>query len=340
MELGARAVEGVDIVTSWTSRRVLVTGATGIVGSWLVRQLVDEGAFVVALIRDMNPQSELIRSGLWTRITVVNGALEDYAAVERAVVEHDIDSVFHLAAQAIVTTALRSPLATFESNIRGSYNLLEACRVHSDVVKRVVVASSDKAYGESPTLPYTEDMPLDGRHPYDVSKSCTDLLALTYAHTYRLPVIVARCGNIYGGGDLNWSRIVPGTIRSVLRNERPVIRSDGKFIRDYIYVRDVVDAYLALGNHVSVERSIGQAFNFSPESRVSVLEITRQIQQLMERTDLEPIVLNQAKAEIPNQYLDSTKAHRELGWSPRYTLESGLRETIEWYRDFLGAGAA
>ena len=340
MELGARAVEGVDIVTSWTSRRVLVTGATGIVGSWLVRQLVDEGAFVVALIRDMNPQSELIRSGLWTRITVVNGALEDYAAVERAVVEHDIDSVFHLAAQAIVTTALRSPLATFESNIRGSYNLLEACRVHSDVVKRVVVASSDKAYGESPTLPYTEDMPLDGRHPYDVSKSCTDLLALTYAHTYRLPVIVARCGNIYGGGDLNWSRIVPGTIRSVLRNERPVIRSDGKFIRDYIYVRDVVDAYLALGNHVSVERGIGQAFNFSPESRVSVLEITRQIQQLMERTDLEPIVLNQAKAEIPNQYLDSTKAHRELGWSPRYTLECGLRETIEWYRDFLGAGAA
>jgi len=340
VELGARAVEGVDIVTSWTSRRVLVTGATGIVGSWLVRQLVDEGAFVVALIRDMNPQSELIRSGLWTRITVVNGTLEDYAAVERAVVEHDIDSVFHLAAQAIVTTALRSPLATFESNIRGSYNLLEACRVHSDVVKRVVVASSDKAYGESPTLPYTEDMPLDGRHPYDVSKSCTDLLALTYAHTYRLPVIVARCGNIYGGGDLNWSRIVPGTIRSVLRNERPVIRSDGKFIRDYIYVRDVVDAYLALGNHVSVERGIGQAFNFSPESRVSVLEITRQIQQLMERTDLEPIVLNQAKAEIPNQYLDSTKAHRELGWSPRYTLESGLRETIEWYRDFLGAGAA
>lgn len=340
MELGARAVEGVDIVTSWTSRRVLVTGATGIVGSWLVRQLVDDGAFVVALIRDMNPQSELIRSGLWTRITVVNGALEDYSAVERAVVEHDIDSVFHLAAQAIVTTALRSPLATFESNIRGSYNLLEACRVHSDVVKRVVVASSDKAYGESPTLPYTEDMPLDGRHPYDVSKSCTDLLALTYAHTYRLPVIVARCGNIYGGGDLNWSRIVPGTIRSVLRNERPVIRSDGKFIRDYIYVRDVVDAYLTLGNHVSVERGIGQAFNFSPESRVSVLEITRQIQQLMERTDLEPIVLNQAKAEIPNQYLDSTKAHRELGWSPRYTLESGLRETIEWYRDFLGAGAA
>jgi CDP-glucose 4,6-dehydratase len=328
-------VEGVGIMTQWAARRVLVTGATGIVGSWLVRQLVEDGAFVVALVRDMNPQSELIRSGLWTRITVVNGALEDYAAVERAVADHEVDSVFHLAAQAIVTTALRSPLATFESNIRGTYNLLDACRVHAELVQRVVVASSDKAYGESPTLPYTEDMPLVGRHPYDVSKSCTDLLALTYAHTYRLPVGVARCGNIYGGGDLNWSRIVPGTIRSVLRNERPVIRSDGKFIRDYIYVRDVVDAYLALGNYVRKDRGIGDAFNFSPESRVSVLEITHEIQRLMKRPDLEPVVLNQAKAEIPNQYLDSRKAQRELGWAPRYSLEAGLLETIEWYRGFL-----
>lgn len=340
MEFGACALESVDVVTAWASRRVLITGATGIVGSWLVRQLVEEGAFVVALVRDMNPQSELIRSGLWTRLTVVNGALEDYAAVERAVVEHDVDSVFHLAAQAIVTTALRSPLATFESNIRGTYNLLEACRVHADIVKRVVVASSDKAYGESATLPYTEDMPLVGRHPYDVSKSCTDLLALTYAHTYGLPAIVARCGNIYGGGDLNWSRIVPGTIRSVLRNERPVIRSDGKFIRDYIFVRDVVGAYLALGNYVTSEQGIGEAFNFSPESRVSVLEITREIQRLMKRPDLEPVILNQAKAEIPNQYLDSSKAHRKLGWSPRYSLEQGLLETIDWYRAFLGPGAA
>lgn len=339
MELGPGTLEGVDVVTPWAARRVLVTGATGIVGSWLVRQLVEDGAFVVGLVRDMNPQSELIRSGLWTRITIVNGALEDYQAVERAIVEHEVDSVFHLAAQAIVTTALRSPLATFEANIRGTYNLLDACRVHAGLVQRVIVASSDKAYGESPTLPYTEDMPLAGRHPYDVSKSCTDLLALTYAHTYRLPVIVARCGNIYGGGDLNWSRIVPGTIRSVLRNERPVIRSDGRFIRDYIYVRDVVDAYLALGNHVTKERGIGEAFNFSPESRVTVLEITREIQRLMKRPDLEPTILNQAKAEIPNQYLDSSKAESELGWAPRYSLEAGLLETIEWYRAFLGTGS-
>jgi CDP-glucose 4,6-dehydratase len=330
-------VEGVDGVTPYASRRVLVTGATGIVGSWLVRRLVEDGAFVVAFIRDLNPQSELIRSGLWTRTTVVSGALEDYHAVERAVSEHEVDTVFHLAAQAIVTTALRSPLATFEANIRGTYNLLDACRVHAGLVQRVVVASSDKAYGESPTLPYTEDMPLVGRHPYDVSKSCADLLALTYAHTYGLPVIVARCGNIYGGGDLNWSRIVPGTIRSLLRGERPVIRSNGQFVRDYIYVRDVVEAYLALADHVAKDAGRGEAFNFSPESRVTVLEITREIQRLMNCEDLEPVILDRARAEIPSQYLDSSKAARALGWSPRYSLESGLVETIAWYREFLGS---
>jgi CDP-glucose 4,6-dehydratase len=334
-----RAVEGVDVMTNWVDRRVLVTGATGIVGSALTRRLLDTGAYVVVLVRDWDPQSELVRTGDIQRTSVVNGRLEDYASIERAINEHEIETVFHLGAQPIVTTALRNPLPTFEANIRGSYNLLEACRVHRSLVSSVVVASSDKAYGDAPALPYTEEMPVNGRHPYDVSKSCTDLLALTYAHTYHLPVIVARCGNIYGGGDLNWSRIVPGTIRSVLRNERPVIRSDGQFIRDYIYVRDVVDAYLALGNHVSKDRGAGEAFNFSPESRVTVLEITREIQRLMQRPDLEPIILNQAEAEIPNQYLDSRKAERELGWSPRYSLESGLLETIEWYRAFLGTAA-
>jgi CDP-glucose 4,6-dehydratase len=216
---------------------------------------------------------------------------------------------------------------------------LDACRVHAGLIQRVVVASSDKAYGESPALPYTEDMPLAGRHPYDVSKSCADLLALTYAHTYGLPVIVARCGNIYGGGDLNWSRIVPGTIRSLVHGERPVIRSNGKFVRDYIYVSDVVDAYLALGDHVTKDVGRGEAFNFSPESRVTVLEITREIQRLMDRADLEPLILDQARAEIPSQYLDSSKAARALGWSPRYSLESGLVETIAWYRAFLGTAS-
>lgn len=320
---------------NWKQSRVFVTGATGIVGSWLVKRLVHEGAYVVALIRDWDPQSELIRSGDVSRISVVNGRLECYADVERAINEHEIDTVFHLGAQTIVGTALRNPLPTFESNIRGTYHVLDACRVHGDMVKRIVVASSDKAYGEADVLPYTENMPLNGRHPYDVSKSCTDLIAKTYAHTYGLPVSIARCGNIYGGGDLNWSRIVPGTIRSLFNSERPVLRSDGKSIRDYLYVQDVIDAYLRLAEGTTEPKICGEAFNFSPETQVSVLEITQKIQQVMNRTDLEPVILNTAKAEIKDQYLDSSKAGRLLGWLPRYDMESGLKETVGWYEAFL-----
>ncbi len=321
---------------AWSRRRVFVTGASGIVGSWLVKRLVREGAYVVALVHDWDPQTELIRSGDIAKVNVVNGALEEYATLERAINEHEVDTVFHLAAQPIVSTALRNPLPTFETNIRGSYNLLEACRIHRGLVKQVVVASSDKAYGDAETLPYTEDMPLHGRHPYDVSKSCTDLIALSYAHTYRLPIAVARCGNIYGGGDLNWSRIVPGTIRSVLQGERPILRSNGLYTRDYIYVDDVVDAYMATADGLAREEIFGQAFNFSPESRVSVIEITRLLLKLMERTDLEPVILDQVTAEIKDQYLDASKARRMLNWAPRFTLEQGLADTIRWYRAFLG----
>ncbi len=323
---------------AWSRRRVFVTGASGIVGSWLVKRLVREGAYVVALVHDWDPQTELIRSGDIAKVNVVNGALEEYATLERAINEHEVDTVFHLAAQPIVSTALRNPLPTFETNIRGSYNLLEACRIHRGLVKQVVVASSDKAYGDAETLPYTEDMPLHGRHPYDVSKSCTDLIALSYAHTYRLPIAVARCGNIYGGGDLNWSRIVPGTIRSVLQGERPILRSNGLYTRDYIYVDDVVDAYMATADGLAREEIFGQAFNFSPESRVSVIEITRLLLKLMERTDLEPVILDQVTAEIKDQYLDASKARRMLNWAPRFTLEQGLADTIRWYRAFLGQG--
>jgi CDP-glucose 4,6-dehydratase len=322
---------------SWHGRRVYVTGASGIVGSWLVKRLLAERAYVVALIHDEDPQTELLRSGDIRRVAVVNGALEDYATQERAINEHEIDTVFHLGAQPIVTTALRNPVPTFETNIRGTWNLLEACRVHGGLVKRVVVASSDKAYGDAETLPYTEDMPAAGRHPYDVSKSCTDLIAMTYGHTYGMPVTVARCGNIYGGGDLNWSRIVPGTIRSLHLGERPIIRSDGKFVRDYIYVEDVVEAYLALGAAVERADVRGQAFNFSPESQVPVIDIVNAIQRLMGRTDLAPVILDQARAEIRDQYLDAAKARRVLGWKPRYSLDEGLRQTIAWYRDYLGA---
>ena len=322
----------------WDQHNVLVTGATGIIGSWLVKRLLEEGACIVTLVRDWDPQSELIRSGHINRTRVVNGALEDYPTVERAINEYEIDTVLHLGAQTIVGSAFRSPLPTFEANIRGTYHLLEACRVHSPLVKRVVVASSDKAYGDVDYLPYTEDMAPCGRHPYDVSKSCADLIALTYGHTYNLPVAVARCGNVYGGGDLNWNRIVPGTIRSILNEQRPVLRSDGKYTRDYIYVADVVEAYLMLADKASVEGIRGQAFNFSCEHPVTVLEITRKIQELMGRDDLEPIILAQAKAEIRDQYLDSSKAKRLLNWMPQYTLEKGLTETIDWYKDFLGAG--
>jgi CDP-glucose 4,6-dehydratase len=326
-------------MSRWRDRKVLVTGATGIVGAWLCKRLVDEGAHVVVLIRDWDPQSEFVRAGTILRCRVVQGALEDYASLERAVSEHEVDTVVHLGAQALVGVALRSPLATFEANIRGTYNLLDACRVHRDLVKRIVVASSDKAYGDSELLPYTEDMPLNGRHPYDVSKSCTDLLALTYAHTYGLPVAIARCGNIYGGGDLHWSRIVPGTIRSTLESKAPVLRSDGTNIRDYIFVEDVVDAYLALAEKSGEDGVRGEAFNFSPESRVNVLEITKAILRLMGREDLAPIIQNNAKAEIQDQYLDSAKARARLGWKSQHGLEGGLRRTIPWYEAFLKAEA-
>jgi len=322
-------------MANWSDRRVLVTGATGLVGSWLTRALVERGAYVVTLVRDWDPQSELIRSGVVNKTSVVSGCLEDYYAVERAINEHETDTVFHLAAQAIVGTALRSPLPTFEANIRGSYHLLEACRRLDAIVKRVVVASSDKAYGDSDVLPYTEDMPPRGQHPYDVSKSCTDLLAHTYANTYGLPVVVARCGNIYGGGDLNWSRIVPGTIRSLMRGEAPIIRSDGRFTRDYVYVKDAAAAYLTMAEGLDRAEVRGQAYNFGPEKPLTVLEIVDALRRLMHREDIQPVILNVAKAEIRDQYLCSDKAKRELGWAPQYGLEDGLRETIAWYTEFL-----
>ncbi len=319
----------------WSRRRVLVTGATGIVGSWFVKRLLAEGAYVVALVRDWDPQSELIRSGDIRKTSVISGHLEDYGTVSRAINDHETDCVFHLGAQTIVGTAHRNPLPTFEANIRGTYNVLEACRVHSGLVKSVVIASSDKAYGDGDVQPYTEVMPPLGRHPYDVSKSCTDLLAQSYGHTYELPVLIARCGNIYGGGDLNWSRIVPGTIRSLIEGQHPVLRSDGSLVRDYLYVKDAAAAYLRLGEAAS-NGLRGEAFNFGLERQVTVLDITRMIQRLMNRADLDPIILNNAAGEIRHQSLNSGKARRMLDWQPQFTLEQGLAETIDWYRSFYG----
>lgn len=321
---------------AWRDRRVFTTGATGVVGAWLVKDLLAQGAYVVILVRDADPQSELYRSGQIQRVSVVNGALEDFWTLERAINEHEVDTVFHLGAQTIVNTAHRFPLPTFEANVRGTYNLLEACRLHMDVVKRVVIASSDKAYGAQPDLPYTEEMALNGRHPYEVSKSCADLMAQSYYHTYRLPIAIARCGNIYGGGDLNWSRIVPGTIRSLIHGQEPIIRSDGTYVRDYIYVKDVARAYVCLAERLDNGQVRGEAFNFSTEKPMTVLEMVNTIQKLMERTDLSPDIQDYANMEIRSQHLSAAKARKILAWEPAFDLEAGLHETIAWYKAFLG----
>jgi CDP-glucose 4,6-dehydratase len=319
----------------WTNKNVFVTGATGFLGYWLTRALVQQKANVVALVRDHDPQSAFYRSKLYHRVRLVQGALEDYASLERAINEHEIDTVFHLGAQTIVGTALRNPLSTFESNIRGTYNLLEACRQRSLLVKRVIVASSDKAYGSSPVLPYTEEMSLRGEHPYDVSKSCADLIAYTYYHTYGLPIVVARCGNLYGGGDLNWSRLIPATIKNFYSGIAPVIRSDGTYTRDYLYVEDAVNAYLNLACNATKKNICGQAFNFGPNAPYSVLEIVHILQGLMNSKDLSAQILNEAREEIRDQSLDSQKARQALGWTPIFSLEEGLQRTVEWYSNYF-----
>ena len=317
---------------SWRGRRVLVTGATGIVGSWVVKALLERRAAVVALCVDLDPQCELVRSGDVYKVRQVYGSLEDPGAVERAVGAAEVDVVIHLGAQTLVGVAAHAPVPTFEANIRGTYHLLDACRVHAATVKAVVVASSDKAYGSSPELPYTEQTPLRAQHPYDVSKACTDLLAQTYHATYGLPILVARCGNIYGGGDLNWTRLVPGTIRSLLRGERPIIRSDGTFVRDYLYVKDAASAYLCLAESAFTGRRHGEAVNFGGGARRTVLEVVADLQRMTGRSDLAPDIRNTVTAEIREQWLSFDKAAQVLGWTPSYTLDQGLRETLDWYR--------
>ncbi len=318
----------------WRHRRVFVTGCTGILGSWLTEHLVTLGAQVVGLVRDRVPQSNLMRSRAWEHINVVYGDVTDYDVVERALAEYEVEVIFHLAAQTIVPIANRVPRPTFETNVRGTWNVLEAAR-HNPTVQRIVIASSDKAYGDQPTLPYTEDQPLLARFPYDVSKAAADMIARSYYYTFGMPVAITRLGNIYGGGDLNWNRIVPGTIRSLHYGERPVIRSDGTLVRDYIYVKDAVHAYITLAELLHREEVRGEVFNFAPEQPISVLELVQRISEHMGRPDLPPLVLGTATGEIKHQYLSAEKARRVLGWRPRYTLDDGLRETIAWYREFF-----
>jgi len=322
-----------DMMPYWQHKNVFVTGATGFLGSWLTKFLVDEKANVTALVRDIVPASHLYRSGYADKINVVRGGLEDYHTLERAFGEYEIDTVFHLGAQTIVEIANRNPLSTFESNIKGTWNVLEAAR-RSPLVRKIVVASSDKAYGVHKELPYDEEKPLQGKHPYDVSKSAADLIAHMYYNSYKLPVAITRCGNFFGGGDLNFNRIIPGTIRSVLHGETPVIRSDGNYIRDYFYIEDAAHAYLALAEKMDDKNVHGHAFNFSNEIQMTVTQVVEKILEQM-GSSLKPTILAVAENEIPHQYLSSEKARRVLGWKPKYNFEEALAKTVDWYKEFF-----
>ncbi|MFJ5050404.1 NAD-dependent epimerase/dehydratase family protein [Streptomyces sp. NPDC088719] len=339
MRPGAAGTADRDAIgTLWPGRRVLVTGATGLLGGWLVDALRARGADVVCLMRDRVPRSRFHTEAIGDHAVVVRGELSDRSLLERTLAEYDIHTVFHLAAQTIVGVARRDPLGTFESNIRGTWNLLEACRQQRQV-SAVVVASSDKAYGAQPQLPYVEEAPLLGRAVYDVSKACADMIAQSYAEVYGLPVGVTRCGNLFGGGDLNWSRLVPGTLRDLIGGRAPVLRSDGTQVRDYLYVEDAAAAYLRVAE-VLTERPdtvAGRGFNFSHTKPQSVLEMLENISKAV-GTEIEPVILGEASDEIPAQYLDSSQAMAELGWEPGIGMHEGLRRTAAWYRAHLGNG--
>jgi len=322
----------------WKGKTVFVTGATGLMGGWLVKALLREGAEIVALIRDQAPKSMLIREGLIDHIAAVSGDLECLPTMQRAIAEYAPHTVFHLAAQPLVQVAKRDPVGTLRANVMGTWNVMEACRLAG--TSNVVVASSDKAYGASDNLPYRETHPLQGRFPYDVSKSCTDLIAQMYAATYGVKTAIARCGNLFGGGDLNFSRTIPGLIKATLAGEPFVIRSDGRFVRDFLYVKDAAESYLILGEKLAEDPSIsGEAFNFSLGERLTVLDIVHVTLEIMGRTDLEPVIQNIASSEIREQYLDASKARERLGWAPHYGMKEAIRETVDWYRDHFSQEA-
>jgi CDP-glucose 4,6-dehydratase len=318
----------------WQDRSVLVTGGTGFLGSHLVGLLVGAGADVVVLRRDRVPPTSIDRRW-WDRVTWVDGHVEDQALLERTLGEHRVRSAFHLAAQTQVGVANANPVSTFQANIAGTWALLEAVR-RSPRVEQVVVASSDKAYGAQPELPYTEAMPLSAVHPYDVSKACADMITASYHATWGVPAVVTRCGNFFGPGDRNWDRLVPGTVRSVLRGQRPVVRSDGTLVRDYLYVLDGALAYLCLAEAMLRDPSLaGSSFNFSTEEPLDVMELVARIQRAA-GTDLEPEVLADAPHEIPAQHLSAARAREVLGWGPTRTVDEALAETVDWYRTELG----
>lgn len=315
----------------WKDRNTFVTGADGFVGSWLAKTLADNGASVTVIVRDVKKTSNLDVMQIRGKVNIVLGDIIDYKICERIINEYEIDTCFHLAAQAIVGIANKSPISTFESNIKGTWNILEACRINSSV-KRIVVASSDKAYGSQKNLPYTEESPLLGSYPYDASKACADIIAQSYFKSYGMPISITRNANTYGGGDMNFSRIIPDMIISLLHGRQPVIRSDGTPERDYMYVKDAVHAYLTLAENIGRNGVIGEAFNFGSGKPVSVIQLYQKIALLLGK-NTKPKILGKAIREIDRQYLSIEKAKRVLKWQPKYSLDKGLTETIEWYKN-------
>ena len=319
---------------AWSGRRVLVSGVSGFLGSWVTKKLIEQGAHVFGILRSENHQSVINRDGSRKKIHVEYGNLADYRFVEHIINDRSIDSVFHIGAQAIVKKGRRAPYQTFESNIRGTYALLEACRVHQDQVERIVVASSDKAYGHSDQLPYLEDMALSGVDPYEVSKSCTDLIANSYARTYSLPVIVLRCGNIFGGGDLNWDRIFPGIMRALILGEALEIRSSRAFVRDYTYVEDIVNAYLGACDYLDRGKRFPNAFNISHGNPISIEDLLELVEVKLGRS-IDVVYREDCEGEIQEQFLDCSLATRELGWASQSTLDEGIKNTYNWYEKFF-----
>ena len=319
---------------NWEDKNVFVTGADGFIGAWLAKRLIERKANVFILIRDLKQEATYKLLGLADKVTRIEGDLADYRLLERILNEYSIDSCFHLAAQALVQVANRSPLSTFESNIRGTWNILEACR-NTKAIERVVIASSDKAYGAQKELPYIEETPLSGLYPYDASKACADIIARSYFVSYALPVAVTRNANTYGGGDLNFSRIVPDAIRCLLQGKEFIIRSDGAPERDYMYVEDAVDGYITLAGQVEKKEVKGEAFNFGTGVPISVLALFKVMARLCGKPKSNPRILGIAKNEIDRQYLAVDKAKSILRWSPQFSLEDGLKRTIAWYRRYL-----
>jgi len=317
----------------WKNKRVLITGYEGFLGSNLIKQLLKYNAKTIGLDIKVNRKDTILTKDDYKKIIIIKGNVANYKLVKGIITKYKIDVIFHLAAEAIVGRSLQNPANTFSSNIKGAWTILEACRKEGNV-ELIIIASSDKAYGSHKKLPYMEDTSLVGNHPYDVSKSCADLIAHTYFHTYNLPITITRCGNIYGPGDFNFSRIVPNAIRCALSGRTLFIRSDGKFIRDYIFVEDIVRGYIILAEKIARLNLAGEAFNFSDENPITVVELVKKIYRLAGKKPNYKI-LNQAKYEIKQQYLSSQKARKLLGWKAKTNLEEGFKKTIEWYRNWF-----